>query len=225
MKEIGFIDYVRMFKKRGIKLPIKYFLENHLFDILNKTDTHRWLPKEDFDVRSQNISHGILYMASWTNVIKKSTNYAINSVKNLSEYDFIDVGSGKGKTVLVWLQMQNVNKKISIYGVEYSKKLVEISKINIKKIKCKNKVKFLNIDVVDIDPQDFKSKILLYLYNPFDEIILRKLLDKFKNKQLVIIYNNPVHEYVMNEFNLEKIYSEQGWHQNSSFNIYKSMKF
>ena len=59
-----------MAKSRGLKLPIKYFLENHLFDIINRTDTHRWLPKEYYKENLNNIDHGVLYMSSWTSILK-----------------------------------------------------------------------------------------------------------------------------------------------------------
>jgi hypothetical protein len=42
----GFPDYWRIFKKYGPRLPLTYFLEAHLFDLIHKTNTQTWLPKD-----------------------------------------------------------------------------------------------------------------------------------------------------------------------------------
>ena len=120
-----------MAKSRGLKLPIKYFLENHLFDIINRTDTHRWLPKEYYKENLNNIDHGVLYMSSWTSILKKSTLIGMQILENVNTcYDVLDVGSGKGKALLVWSKLK-FPKDTLIYGIEYNKDLAKISKAQI----------------------------------------------------------------------------------------------
>ena len=41
-------NYISMFKKRGIRYVLTYFFDNHVFDIIYGTDTHNWLPKENY---------------------------------------------------------------------------------------------------------------------------------------------------------------------------------
>ena len=48
MNKFGIVDYKKMYSKYGLKLVLFYFIENHLFDIVNKTDTHKRLPIKDF---------------------------------------------------------------------------------------------------------------------------------------------------------------------------------
>ena len=64
----------KIWQKERIKAVINLFFENHLFDIVYGTDTHKWLPVEDYDFSIKNLKHGVLYMASWTSVVFKSTN-------------------------------------------------------------------------------------------------------------------------------------------------------
>lgn len=214
-----------MAKSRGLKLPIKYFLENHLFDIINGTDTHRWLPKEYYKENLKNIDHGILYMSSWTSVLKKSTLIAMQILENENtSYDIIDVGSGKGKALLVWSKL-NFPKDSVIYGIEYNKDLAEISKKNIEKVGYKNEIKVLINDITQVETSIFSETLLIYLYNPFDELIMKEFLINFKLKKIILIYNNPVHSSLFKEFGYTCIHSEKKWHPNANFNIYKSPHF
>ena len=214
-----------MAKSRGLKLPIKYFLENHLFDIINRTDTHRWLPKENYKEKLNNIDHGVLYMSSWTSILKKSTLIAMQILENVNTcYDVLDVGSGKGKALLVWSKLK-FPKDTLIYGIEYNKDLAKISKENIKKVHHKNEIKVLINDITQVETSIFKETLLIYLYNPFDELIMKEFLIKFRSKKIILIYNNPVHSNLFEDFGYACIHSEKKWHPNANFNIYKSTNF
>ena len=89
-------NYYRMFKKRGVKLPILYFLNVHLFDILHKTDTQIWLPKHSYNKNLRNLKFGVLYMAAWTDAINWSFNFCKLN-KNFKDFKLVDIGCGKGK--------------------------------------------------------------------------------------------------------------------------------
>lgn len=225
MKSIGLKDYLKMATARGIRLPIKYFLENHLFDLVNKTDTHRWLPKEEYKQDIENLEHGVLYMSSWTSVIKVSTKIAFDIIKVKDSFDLIDIGSGKGKTLLVWSKMKILCDQDFFYGVEYSNELVKVSNKNLKKLKKTNIVNIFNSDVTKIDLDNFKNNLLLYLYNPFNEIVMRKFLEHFRSKKIVLIYNNPIHHDIFSEFGYKLIHTKISWHPNGCFNIYQSPNF
>lgn len=223
-RSFGLADYKNMAKKRGLRLSFTYFFENHLFDIVYGTDTHKWLPVEDYDFSIKNLKHGVLYMASWTSVVFKSTKLAMKFLGNeYKNFDLVDVGSGKGKTLLVWSKLMNLSNK-KIYGIEYSEELLEICKINLTDTIKKN-ISLINIDASEIDPDLFKDKLLLYLYNPFDELILKKFLTRLKKKTIVLIYNNPVHSEVIDNMGYEKVYIKESWHPAGSYIIYKSKDF
>ena len=70
MNEFGINDYKKMYNKYGLKLVLLYFIENHLFDIINRTDTHR-ITNKRFSQDIKNLSDGIMYMASFKSVVMK----------------------------------------------------------------------------------------------------------------------------------------------------------
>ena len=80
--DFGIKDYRLMYKKYGIKLPIVYFYENHLFDILNKVDTHKRLTKESYAVEPKNFEFGVMYMSSFKSIINKSIKFIYDLDKN-----------------------------------------------------------------------------------------------------------------------------------------------
>ena len=111
MENITLLDYWKMYKSKGLKLPFHFF-ETHLFDILNQTDTHKLINKDEFDQNIKNLSHGILYMSSWTSVIKKSIKKSFKNIGlPLNNVDIIDLGCGKGKVLLVISKMLKKNEE------------------------------------------------------------------------------------------------------------------
>ena len=57
-----------MYKKRGLLLPIRYFFDNHLFDLHYGTDTHTWLLKKHYSSNPKNLANKL-----YTLVIRLST--------------------------------------------------------------------------------------------------------------------------------------------------------
>jgi len=53
-----------MWRARGIRLPLQYFFQNHLFDLINGTDTHFRLEKKDYKGQPEGFESGVLYMSS-----------------------------------------------------------------------------------------------------------------------------------------------------------------
>ena len=221
IRSFGISDYKAMAKSRGLRLPWVYFFENHLFDLRFSTDTHKWLPIDEYDYEIMNLRHGVLYMASWTSVVLKSTRIALELLENDSgDFEIVDVGSGKGKTLLVWSKLMKLSDR-KMYGIEYSKELIAICENNLKDMSVSN-ITLLNADASKIDASLFGEKLLLYLYNPFDESILKEFLAKLQSKSIVLIYNNPVHSHVLVELGYESFFIHDSWHPSGRFTIFKS---
>ena len=219
--KFGFNDYLNMFKKRGIRLAATYFFQTHLFDILNKTDTHIWLPKEKYVDKPKNFENGVFYMSSWTRTVKVATKKAIDLFfLNSKRFALIDVGCGKGKVLCVWNQM--FPDAQTIIGLEYSAHLVEICKRNL------NIISAFDVDVIcgdatEIELESAYELFVFYLYNPFNSKILDKFLDKISNKKAVIIYNNPILQTNLLNRGFNKYYQEDSWHPNANFAIFSNL--
>ena len=218
MNKFGITDYINMYKKYGVKLVLFYFKENHFFDIINRVDTHKRVLKKDFPKNITNISDGVLYMASFTSVVTKSIKFIYEQEHDFEHFNLIDIGSGKGKVLLIWKKFLKINKlKNSIYGIEYSKPLSEIAKKNINKKKL-NDIQILNNDLSEhIDL--FNKKNIYYLFNPFGKKTLTKIL-KMVSCPTYFIYNNPVHLDVFLNFEYEIISESRGFHPNLNWVIF-----
>lgn len=219
--KFGLTDYWRMLAKRGPRLPILYFLNAHLFDLQHRTDTHVWLPKDRYESRPENFEHGVLYMSSWTREIKRSFNALRELADDLDTFTFIDIGCGKGKVVLLWRKLlARSGIRQAVYGVDYYPPFIRIAQENSRKM-FSHSGNFLHVDATTLDYSRFGKKLIVYLYNPFGEVILRKVLHGVKNEDVFVIYNNPVHASVLHEFDYELIYEHAGPYPNSQTRIFR----
>ena len=120
MKSFSTEDYYRMWKARGIRFPIQYFLQNHLFDLINKTDTHSRLEKNEYKSQPEGFDEGILYMSCLTNELKKSLKIVKRELLDrIYDYQFLDLGSGKGKSLLIYSNFFGEKSKFEAIGIEY----------------------------------------------------------------------------------------------------------
>ena len=220
--DFGLKDYFSMFKKRGVRLPIYYFFEAHLFDLLNGTDTHVWLPKEHYFDKPKNFDGGVLYMSSWTSIIKEATKNALDSFSlTPSDVAFVDVGCGKGKVLCVWSKMFSDAKKI--VGIDYSEHLLKISRSNLEKISA-SEIEIICSDATEVG-LNFGCKLgLFYLYNPFDAKTLNQFVKNLKKQDAVIVYNNPVHQNVFFDNGFILCAEKKSWHPNADYVVLSNIK-
>lgn len=219
-------NYYRMFKKRGIRLPVFYFLNVHLFDLINKTDTQEWLPKHVYNKNLKNLKFGVLYMAAWTSAINWAFNFCRKKLKkDFKNFKFIDIGCGKGKVLITWgINCKKKKLNMNISGFDYYKPLIEVAKNNLKKTGLNNKIKIEKKDVINFK---FKNEnTIFFLYNPFNLNILKKIIKKLQNKRYLIVYNNPVHLNFFKKNNFNEIGTLKKFHksQNVSVLTYKILK-
>jgi len=113
-----------------------------------------------------------------------------------STFLFLDLGSGKGRTLL----MASEYPFHRILGVELLPDLNQIAQENIRKFKSNNQHCF-NIESICLDAQEFvfpNEPTVLYLFHPFPESVLEKVSDNL-NRSLVaspretfVVYVNPL---------------------------------
>lgn len=227
LRKFGIRDLYNMYRSRGWKLPIMYVFENVLYDFTRGVSTHQYLQADELQIESANAKHSVLYMSSWTRVIRKSTRQAVSAL-NLPDGEpisLIDVGSGKGKVLLVWEEMYKDRIEFSILGVEFSLMLSAICKDNFKKVNAQN-IKLYEGDVLDLPLQNLSSNVIFYMYNPFDLVLMDKFAQKVKsemseNSNVMFIYNNSVHDQCFTNIGVKEIVNEKSWHPNGQYKIYR----
>lgn len=112
---------------------------------------------------------------------------------------FVDVGCGKGRVLNYWCHKYPHNK---VYGVEIDP---EISALTAKRLKKFDNCTVISGSVLAKFPED---GTIFYLFNPFDEKILREFSATIKRaaqngKCRTIIYVNCMHLNVFDEDSFE----------------------
>ena len=130
---------------------------------------------------------------------------------------FIDIGCGKGRLLLYAKLTKKFNKVI---GIDVSNELIMTAKKN-----------FEGTDV-ETYAEDATSwllpneKCLIYMFNPFNETILKKFLERnlnhFENHNSTIIYHRDIYSSVLEKLGFIKNFSQYGYQ--TSFFKFKSLK-
>jgi len=138
---------------------------------------------------------------------------------DFSQFTFIDLGSGKGRTLL----MASEYAFRKIMGVELMAGLHQIALENLSVYKSDSQ-KCFAIEAICGDAADFPfpdEALVLYLFNPLPESSLKRLLARLEEslkaypRPLYVLYHNPLLEGVVSESTgLTKV---QGTHQYSLY--------
>lgn len=190
-------------------------INNLLIRIRNYLLSHKYENGIKFDLTNGIDTENIVRRPLWSILLRcigiKSSNsiYAatplqhldiIRSLENFQSYDlFIDVGCGKGRVLIYY---QHLFKEL--IGIEFSKKLLSIAAINIKKIGSKN------IKLIHSDASIYKIPLkpaIIYIFNPFGAEILKNFLcfnyEQIKVGNYQFIYVNPWHRNIFDEMGFE----------------------
>ncbi len=198
--------------RKCLKLKLALFLQTYLFDLRYGTDTHVVIPKEEYAERPSAFDRGTPYHASWTFEIKKSFALVRDKLgSDLSSYTFVDLGCGKGKAVLVWkLLLARHGVRQDMIGIDYSESLIQVARANYRKI-FREEGPFVVADAVTFNYAALSDKIMIYMFNPFDEIILQRVLDSLKGLKTVLIYFNADHEALVARNGWTEVHRRKGF--------------
>lgn len=163
------------------------------FDREFGTDTDGIVPLWKLQIKSPYREQGVRYQASDPDFVRM----AIRSLPiRHEEFVYVDLGSGKGRTLLVASEFPFRE----VIGIEFSAELSAIAADNIvrhrsRKRRCAD-IKSICIDASRYDFPD--ENTILFLYNPFGEDVLRRVLVNLRRsltgagRQVFVIYSNPV---------------------------------
>jgi hypothetical protein len=122
----------------------------------------------------------------------------------LRDFTFIDLGSGKGRV----LMMASDYPFRRIVGIELLPALHQIALENLAKYRSESQRSFA-LESVCADATKFRfpaEPIVLYLFNPFPESGLRKVLANLEQslrdhpRAVYVLYHNPLLEHVLREY-------------------------
>ena len=206
---IGFIGRMILKDPRLIWSNIK---ERLLFDWIYGLDTVRQIPKENYIHNLHNLEYGLHYSSSWTSEIVFGFKSALKYLNGrFASFQFVDVGCGKGKVQIVWEKLlRRKGLTQNVCGLDYYDDVLVVARNNHSKMFDKPGV-FIQADASRFEFYPLGSSIL-YLYNPFDGVILKQMIDGLKRNEVFLIYNNPVHEDILLDAGFALIERKDGFH-------------
>lgn len=165
------------------------------FDRKFGTDTQSPVSVEVLDIPGAVAAHAVQYEAS---ALPKLRRVLRHLGIDFSQYVFIDMGSGKGLVVFEAAR----HPFAEVIGVEISRRLHETAAGNLERVRrhlcLRAPVTLLHMNALDHDCA--APRQVVYLYNPFDEVILRELMRALETrlqrgaKDILIAYVNPLHK-------------------------------
>lgn len=193
------------------------------FDRKFKTNT-LYTREEDTDARPDGRTDRLGYDPTSADTFQK----ALDSLRiPLEEFSFIDLGSGKGRVLLIASEFPFKR----IVGVEYSPELHAIALNNIAVYKNRSQ-KCFSIESVCTDATVFPipvEKLVVYLFNPFTDEILAPVLANLEAslarhpRQIYIVYAHPLYRRVIDASGFfELVRHEPGYDEYTSYAIYSN---
>ena len=131
-------------------------------------------------------------------------------------YTFVDIGSGKGRALLVASEFPFSE----IIGVEIAAELHEIACQNIQRYrsktqKCKN-IRSLNLDATEFELPP--TPLVLYLYNPFRPAVMIPVLQRLQQslnshpRDVTLIYAAPFHGALIEQHTALRCVEQSAYH-------------
>jgi SAM-dependent methyltransferase len=170
--------------------------EPHPFDRRHATDTSGHIPGEQLAGGTPSD----LYTTAYYGIAPSALTQALELLPDPHDgFDFVDLGCGKGRALLVAAQFPFR----SIFGVELSPELCEVARANT-----------ASDPRIAIEQQDAATAhypdgpLIVYLYHPFLRPVLRRVLANLERRRLAVehptylLYANCRYEDVMARFPL-----------------------
>ena len=171
--------------------------QDRWFDFRNGTDTCTRVELDDLAIGSANRRHGVSYAATCA----ADFEHVLRSVALPPGRVFVDLGSGKGRTLL----LASLHPFAQAVGVEFSGELCEVARRNVTAFRARHPAA-CEIEVVEADAADRPfgpGEDVFFLFHPFRPAVLEGVLqnlvasDAARPRPLWLIYNNPEHRDVV----------------------------
>lgn len=183
---------IRLLKDRGWRIYRLFIQDQKKAGALHPSLTYRIGKLESYLIESENKDYGVQFEP----VNLSAFNAVISHLEiDYSEWHFIDLGCGNGTAV----RMAKEFGFRSYTGVDFVPELIAEAKENFPF------AEFHLMDVADFFPK--KDKSVFFLFNPFKEEVLKKVLKKmvdFEGEVVVAYVNNPYKELFQS---FQQIYS------------------
>ncbi len=217
------IEAIRIVLRKGPRLVWTNVTDRLLFDLTHGVDTVTQTPKEGFPTGLANLEHGLHYSSSWTGEIRFGFRAARERLgADFERFAFIDIGCGKGKVQIVWEELlRRHGLRQSVHGLDYYDALLADARANHRKALGRDG-NFICADAGAFDYASLGPRLIVYLYNPFDDVVLRRVVAALGAcEAVVVIYNNPVHAQVLVAGGYRMVKDKPGFHPQAHTTVFE----
>jgi SAM-dependent methyltransferase len=181
----------RLIHRRGSGPAFNELAEPHPFDRLHATDTSGHISGEV-------LTPSNLYNTAYYAISPSTLTHALQLLPEpVTGFDFVDLGCGKGRALLVAAQFPFAH----IRGVELSAELCDVARVN---TAADTRIAVEQADAVTVTYPD--APLVVYLYHPFLAPMLRKVLANLERQRresphpTYLLYANCRYEKTMAGF-------------------------
>ncbi len=159
------------------------------------------LPIHEFRFSHVNLQHARRYEATPYHILE---DMLLDVHADFRDFAFIDLGCGKGRVTVLAGHLPF--KKV--IGVEFVPRLVKQARANLGKVP-RNALQCSDVDFVLGDAAEYEFPLLplvIYLFNPFTEVVLRKVLKNLSRslgeqpRPVFVMYYMPEFERAFGDF-------------------------
>lgn len=226
MKKLQYL--IKILHERGLVFLWIYFREAIWFDLRNSVSTFARVSKEDqaIDGSSADAQDGLLYVASFSSVICCTVEIAarILGPALFAETQFVDLGSGKGKALLVFAKFFGGRVHAPALGIEYDPVLAELADRNIARCAFARGRVQVHADTAQNALAYVTSPCpVIYLYNSFQGDTLRSVLGVLSSIEHVLIYVDPVEREMLHDFSYTVLAENTGRYNADTWLVARSL--
>ena len=205
---------VKSLVSRGPTFLLIYLKESVLFDLANGTNTHLRVPTVEQEGRvASRLQDGLLYVASFTSVVRTTLRIAkeILGEPGFTEAQFVDLGCGKGKALLIYTKEFSSGGGLPAVGIEYDRRLCHIASSNLARVKgAKGRATVHCDSAVNVGRYVRGRLLIAYLYNSFQGETLRSVLTTLATYRHLLIYVDPVERDALAEYGYSVVAENHG---------------
>jgi SAM-dependent methyltransferase len=178
----------------------------------------------DLTVVGENVSHAIPYIPT----TPRTGRHMLRDlpITDVSSYTFIDIGSGKGRMLL--LAAEHPFRRI--IGVEFASDLHALAQQNVKTYRNPNQACF-QIEPVNIDATQYEfplEPLLIYFFYPFDQSVMEPVIKNLNlsltecPRDVILVYHNPVLSELVETASHLRVYAQNSYFS-SRYTIFRSI--
>lgn len=181
LRQMGLSGLVRAIRENGVggtvdfvTRNIRYLIADRLarrWDLRHRVDTAGSVPLDALSVAGPNRAQGNECICT----SPKTFDFMMRHLpENMDTYAFIDIGSGKSRTLL----LASRHSFSRIVGVEFAKELVDISQRNIAAFRA-DWQRCRNLQMIHADAAEYSfpnAPLVVFFYNPFAQDVFRRVL-------------------------------------------------